>query len=119
MHTKYANTSPPSFPCSHLPHGNNNITFLVNITFNVSMNNTMFMQYIDSSRDLLWVQPNDMLLKAQFWYLLQSALITVLHEDVHFFLFWEPNQISFGVIFFYFKHWIKIKFSLHPSLFVK
>lgn len=99
MHTKYANTSPHLPPCSYLPHWNNNITFLVNITFNVSMNDTMFMQYIDSNRDLLWVQPNDVLLKAQFGYLLQSALITVFHEDVHFFLFWEANQISLGMIF--------------------
>lgn len=90
---------PHPSPCSHLPHWKNNITFLVNITFNVSMNNSMFMQYIDGNRDLLRVEPNDMLLKAQFWYLLQSALITVLHEDVHFFLLWEPNQISFGLIF--------------------
>ena len=39
-----------------------------------------------------------MLLKAQFWYLLQSALITVLHEDVHFFLLWEPNRIWLGFV---------------------
>lgn len=37
----------------------------VGITFNVAVNYAMFMEDIDCNGDLLWIQPNDMLLKSQ------------------------------------------------------
>lgn len=55
-------------------------------TFDVSVHDAMIMEDVDGHRDLLGVQPDDMLLQPQPRHLLQRALVTVLHEDVHLFL---------------------------------
>lgn len=46
----------------------------------------MLMEDIDGCSDLFAVEPDDMFLQPQSGHLLQSALIAVLHEDVHLLL---------------------------------
>lgn len=63
------------------------------ITFNVTVHYAVLVEDVDGYGDLLRIQPDDMLLQAQPGHLLQRALVTVLHEDVHFFLREEPGQL--------------------------
>lgn len=50
------------------------------------MHNSMFMEDVDGCGDLFAVEPDDVFLQPQSGHLLQSALVTVLHEDVHLLL---------------------------------
>lgn len=56
------------------------------LTLNIPVDNAVFMQDVDGYSDLFAVKPDDVLLQPQPGYLLQSALVTVLHEDVHLLL---------------------------------
>lgn len=56
------------------------------VTFDIPVDNAMLMEDINGCSDLFTIEPNDMLLQSQSGHLLQGALITVLHEDVHFLL---------------------------------
>lgn len=64
------------------------------VTFNVPVDYAVLMEDIDSHGDLLRIQPDDVLLQPQPGHLFQRALVTVLHEDVHFFLREEHRQPS-------------------------
>lgn len=50
------------------------------------MDDAVLVEDVDGRRDLLAVEPDDMLLQAQSGDLLQGALVAVLHEDVHLLL---------------------------------
>lgn len=58
----------------------------VTLTLDISVDNAVFMEDIDGCSDLFTIEPDDMFLQAQSGHLLQSALVTVLHEDVHLLL---------------------------------
>lgn len=56
------------------------------LTLNIPVDNAMLMEDIDGCSDLFTIEPDDMFLQPQSGHLLQSALIAVLHEDVHLLL---------------------------------
>lgn len=56
------------------------------LTLNIPVDDAVFMEDIDGCSDLFAVQSDDVLLQSQFGHLLQSSLVTVLHEDVHLLL---------------------------------
>lgn len=56
------------------------------LTFDIAMDDAVLMEDIDGCGCLFAVKPDDVLLQPQSRHFLQCALITVLHEDVHFFL---------------------------------
>lgn len=60
--------------------------FRQKLTLDISVHNAMFMKDIDGCSDLFTVESDDMLLQSQSGHLLQSALIAVLHKDVHLLL---------------------------------
>lgn len=55
-------------------------------TFDVTVDNAVFVEDVDGCSDLLAIEPDDMFLQPQPGHLLQSALVAVLHEDVHLLL---------------------------------
>lgn len=56
------------------------------LTLDIPVDDAVLMEDIDGYGDLFAVKPDDMLLQPQSGHLLQSALVTVLHEDVHLLL---------------------------------
>lgn len=56
------------------------------LTLDIAVDNAMLMEDIDGCSDLFTVEPDDMFLQPQSGHLLQGALVTVLHEDVHLLL---------------------------------
>ena len=58
----------------------------VTLTLDVSVDDAVFMEDVDGCSDLFTVEPDDVFLQPQSGHLLQSALVTVLHEDVHLLL---------------------------------
>lgn len=56
------------------------------LTLDIPVDNAVFMEDINGCSDLFTVEPDDMFLQPQSGHLLQSAFITVLHEDVHLLL---------------------------------
>lgn len=56
------------------------------LTLDITVDNAVFMEDIDGCSDLFTIESDDMFLQPQSGHLLQSALITVLHEDVHLLL---------------------------------
>lgn len=55
-------------------------------TLDVPVDDAVLVEDVDGRRDLLAVEPDDVLLQAQSGHLLQGALVAVLHEDVHLLL---------------------------------
>lgn len=55
-------------------------------TFNVPVDNAMFMEHVDRRRDLLAVEADDVFLQTQSRHFLQRPLVTVLHKDIHLLL---------------------------------
>lgn len=55
-------------------------------TLDIPVDDAVFVEDVDGCSDLFTVEPDDMFLQPQSGHLLQSALITVLHEDVHLLL---------------------------------
>lgn len=55
-------------------------------TFNVTVDNAVFMEHVDCCRDLLAVEADDMFLQTQSRHFLQGPLVTVLHKDIHLLL---------------------------------
>lgn len=56
------------------------------LTLDVPVDYAVFMEDIDGCSDLFTIEPDDVFLQPQSGHLLQCALITVLHEDVHLLL---------------------------------
>lgn len=56
------------------------------LTLDITVDNAVFMEDVDGCCDLFTIQSDDMFLQPESGHLLQSALITVLHEDVHLLL---------------------------------
>lgn len=56
------------------------------MTLDITVDDAVLMEHVDGRCDLFTVEPDDVLLQAQSGHLLQRALITVLHEDVHLLL---------------------------------
>ena len=57
------------------------------------MDDAVFVQDVDGRSDLFAVEPDDVLLQPQSGHLLQGALVTVLHEDVHLLLWGNMNDL--------------------------
>lgn len=56
------------------------------LTLDITVDNAVFVEDIDGCSDLFTVEPDNMFLQPQSGHLLQRALVTVLHEDVHLLL---------------------------------
>lgn len=56
------------------------------LTLDISVDNAVLVEDVDGCGDLFAVEPDDVLLQPQPGHLLQCALVTVLHEDVHLLL---------------------------------
>lgn len=60
-------------------------------TLDIPVDDAVLVQDVDGCSDLFAVEPDDVFLQPQSGHLLQCALVTVLHEDVHLLL-----QVSAG-----------------------
>lgn len=56
------------------------------LTLDIAVDDAVFVEDVDGRGDLFAVEPDNVLLQPQSGHLLQGALVTVLHEDVHLLL---------------------------------
>jgi len=66
----------------------------VKLTLDIPVDNAVFMEDVDGCSDLFTIEPDDVFLQPQSGHLLQSALVTVLHEDVHLLLQGESINMN-------------------------